>query len=88
VPDEGKKEEGKLKCAICGRKASKRAYCKFHAKAHRKIVQKYDSWKRALGISWKEYLSKIAKNPLTGQWAKETAEHLINSGEKENVAQS
>ena len=76
-----------MKCRICSRKAIENGYCKFHAKAYENIVHEYDSWKRALEISWKEYLSKIAENPLTGQWAKEAAEHLVNSGEKENVTQ-
>jgi hypothetical protein len=35
-----------------------------------------------LGISWKEYLSEIAKNPLTGEWAKEVAEHLVEMEKK------
>jgi hypothetical protein len=51
-------------------------------KAYESIVKKYDSWKRAMEISWKEYLSEIVKNPLTGEWAKEVAEHLIKSGER------
>ena len=52
------------------------------------ITKKYESWKRALEISWKEYLSEIAKNPLTGEWAKEVAEYLAKSGEKQDVADS
>ena len=57
-------------------------------KAHESIVKKYDLWKKALEISWKEYLSEIAKNPLTGEWAREVAEHLIESGENQNVTNS
>jgi len=51
-------------------------------KAYESIAKKYDSWKSALEISWKEYLSEIVKNPLTGEWAREVAEYLIKSGEK------
>jgi hypothetical protein len=54
-------------------------------KAYESIVRKYELWRKALEISWKEYLSEIAKNPLTGEWAKEVAEHLSKSGEKQNV---
>jgi hypothetical protein len=54
-------------------------------KAYENIVKKHELWKRALGISWKEYLSEIVKNPLTGEWAREVAEHLIKNGEKQNV---
>jgi hypothetical protein len=54
-------------------------------KAYGSIVKKYDAWTRALNISWKEYLSEVVKNSLTGEWAKEVAEYLINTGEKQNV---
>jgi hypothetical protein len=61
-------------------------FCELHTKAHDNIIKTYESWKKTLGISWKEYLSKIAKNPLTGEWAKEVAEFLLNDGDKQNVA--
>jgi hypothetical protein len=57
-------------------------------KAHENITKKYDVWRRALEITWKEYLSEIVKNPLTGEWTKEVAEHLIKSGESQNVTNS
>jgi hypothetical protein len=41
-----------------------------HAEAYNVIVKKYGKWKTALGISWKEYLSEVANNPLTGEWAR------------------
>jgi len=75
-----------LKCKICGREAGENGYCELHMKAYANIVKKYEFWKRALEIPWKEYLSEIVKNPLTGEWAKEVAEYLIKSGEKQNVA--
>jgi len=74
-----------LNCKICSREASEDNYCELHMKAYESIVKKYEIWKRALEISWKEYLSEIVKNPLTGEWAKEVAEYLIKSGEKQNV---
>jgi adenylosuccinate synthase len=52
-------------------------------RAYKSILKKYEVWKKALDISWKEYLSEIAKNPFTGEWAKEVAEHLIKSGEEQ-----
>jgi len=77
---EGKRE---LKCKICNRETiDKNDYCKLHAKAYTNIIRKYEQWKKASEISWKEYLSEIAKNPLTGQWVKETAENLAKEGEK------
>ncbi len=57
-------------------------------KAYEGVIKKYDLWKKALDISWKEYLSEIAKNPLTGEWAREVAEHLVKSGESQNVTKS
>ncbi len=77
-----------MKCVICNREADKEDYCELHAKAYESIVEKHDVWKRALEISWKEYLSEIIKNSLTGEWAKEVAEYLIKSGEEQSVTKS
>jgi len=71
-----------LQCVICNRDAVENNYCELHIKAYESVAEKFQEWKKASGISWKEYLSEIAKNPLTGEWAKEVAEHLIKSGEK------
>jgi len=71
-----------LKCVICNRDAGRNKYCELHMKAYESVTEKYEAWKKALEISWKEYLSEIAKNPFTGEWAKEVAEHLIKSGEE------
>jgi hypothetical protein len=43
------------------------------------IMASYKEWKKALNISWKEYLSEIAKNPLAGEWPKEVAQHLMRN---------
>jgi hypothetical protein len=53
-----------------------------HAKTHENIIRNYNRWKKALEISWKEYLSEIVKNPFTGEWVKEVAEYLTKSGEE------
>jgi flavoprotein len=74
-----------LKCAICSREAEKEGYCKLHSKAYESILKKYELWKKALEISWKEYLSEIVKNPLTGEWAREVAEYLIKNGGEQDV---
>ena len=71
-----------MKCKTCLREATESNYCELHARAYENIIRKYDLWKKALGIGWKEYLSEIAENPLTGEWAKEVAQHLIKNGEK------
>ena len=70
-----------MTCRICNRKAVEK-YCELHEKAYRSIVQKYENWKRAMDISWKEYLNEIAKNPYTGSWAKEVAEQLMKNEDR------
>ena len=57
-------------------------YCEFHEKAYRSLVEKYEDWKKAMDISWKEYLNGIVKNPYTGSWAKEVAEKLMKDGDR------
>lgn len=69
-----------MKCKICDKEAVG-AYCEEHERAHANLVKEYDAWKKALEISWKEYLSEVTKNPYTGSWVKEVAEHLIKSNE-------
>ena len=66
-----------MKCKVCDREAITE-YCELHEKARESIVKKYDVWKRALEISWKDYLNKVIKNPYTGLWAKEVAERLLD----------
>jgi hypothetical protein len=46
------------------------------------VIQKYETWKQAMDISWKEYLNEIAENPYTGSWAKEVARHLSRKEEE------
>ena len=77
-----------MNCKICHRKPVKNGFCLLHLKAYENIVEKYDFWRNAQGISWKEYLSEIEQNPLTGEWAKEVANYLINSEETKSVKES
>ena len=74
-----------MPCPICGREAVEESFCKYHKEASDNILKKYVHWKRATGISWKGYLSQIAKNPLSGAWTKEVAQYLIKLEEKNNV---
>ena len=66
----------RVKCKVCSKPTNIVSYCDSHAKAYEKITKNYECWRKAIEISWKEYLSEIAKNPLTGQWVKETAGYL------------
>jgi hypothetical protein len=59
-----------------------------HLKAYENIVEKYDFWRKALKTSWKEYLSEIEQNSLTGEWAKEVANYLINNEGTRSVEES
>jgi hypothetical protein len=54
-------------------------------KAYENIVGKYGCWRKALKSSWREYLSEIERNPLTGEWTKQVASYLTSSEETENV---
>jgi hypothetical protein len=73
-----------MKCKACNREAGESDYCESHTKAYENIVEKYEVWQKAIQISWKEYLSEVVKNPLTGEWAREVAESMIESGEKQD----
>jgi hypothetical protein len=68
-----------LKCAVCDRKSAGGNFCTFHQKAYENIFRGYDHWREALEISWKEYLSQIANNPLTGEWTKEVVRNMMKS---------
>ena len=71
-----------LKCKICDKEAVENGYCKSHGKAYENVMKTYSEWSKALEITWKEYLSRIAENPLTGEWAKEVAQHLTRKEEE------
>jgi hypothetical protein len=70
-----------MKCEICGEETTNKNYCSLHKKARENIINKFENWQKALGIQWKEYLSEIVNNDLTGESAKETAEHMLKMGE-------
>lgn len=72
------KGEKILKCKICDKEAVD-AYCELHEKAYKNLMKKYEVWKKALDISWKDYLKEVAKNTHTGSWVKEVAEQLMKS---------
>ena len=68
-----------MKCKMCHKEAGERDFCLLHLKAYENIVKKYAFWRKALKISWKEYLREIEKNSLTGQRAKEVADYLVSN---------
>ena len=68
-----------MKCKVCNRETDKVDFCVFHFKAYQSVISSFDVWKKALGLSWEEYLCEIEKNSLTGEWAKEVAKYLIDN---------
>jgi len=65
------------KCKICGKETSCKSYCVLHEKAYQNLVEKFEEWKKALELSWKDYLNEIIKNPFAGTKAKEVAATLL-----------
>ncbi len=65
-------------CRLCKRdSAPSSTLCRYHLAAKRSVESAYPQWNEAYGgITWKEYLQKITRDPETGQWAKEVAELL------------
>ncbi len=45
------------------------------------LLNSFEVWRKALKISWKEYLSQIANNPSAGNWVKEVAKYILENGE-------
>ncbi len=75
-----------MNCKICRNSAiPKEGFCDRHLKAYKNIQDRFEDWNKALGISWKEYLSQIAENSSAGNWVKEVAKYLIENGETQNV---
>jgi len=67
-----------ISCRLCKRECAQSSpLCKYHLMAKKSIESKFNEWKEAYGgITWKEYLQRVARNPETGQWAKEVADLL------------
>ena len=69
-----------MKCKVCSRQAQPQlqgSFCELHRKAYESLQKKFQDWKKASNIEWKDYLQEVAKDPLTGIWAKEVAESLL-----------
>ncbi|MCL2287624.1 MAG: hypothetical protein FWC33_00335 [Candidatus Bathyarchaeota archaeon] len=69
-------------CKICSRPIKENGYCNIHLKAYQNICEKFETWNKALEVSWMDYLINISKNSLTGEWAKEVVKHLIEDGSR------
>lgn len=71
-----------MKCKICDRESSKEGICSLHLKAYENLTNTFDKWRKALNVSWREYLSQIVENSSAGNLVKETAEYLLENEEK------
>lgn len=67
-----------MSCPICGEELDGEEFCKRHKKAYLNIKQAFNDWKKALDISWDEYLNKLIENKNSGKWVKEVAEYLLS----------
>ena len=77
-----------MKCKACNKEAGEKNFCTLHLKAYDNIVTKYDVWRKAVEISWREYLREIEKNSLTGEGAKEVAKYLITNEGTRDVTEN
>ena len=77
-----------MRCKACRREAGEREFCPVHLKAYENIAEKYEVWRKALNITWEEYLREIEKHSLTGEWAKEVANYLVNNEGTRSVKES
>jgi hypothetical protein len=66
-----------MRCKVCDDLVVNHGFCRLHAKAYQNLLERYEGWKDALDISWKEYLREIVENLFTGSRAKEVAELLL-----------
>ncbi len=71
-----------IKCRICGKYGygiiDDIPLCEPHLIAYQNIKQRYEAWKRKLGIDWNEYLMKLSRIKLLGKYSKEVANYLLN----------
>jgi len=68
-------------CRVCGReKSGGSVYCERHQAAYGNLEESYPQWRRALGLSWSEYLEKVGKVSGTGVWVKEVVDDVLAGG--------
>ncbi len=68
-------------CRVCGReRGGDSVYCERHQAAYVGLEEYYQRWRRALGLSWREYLEKVSKISGTGKWVKEVIKDILSGG--------
>ena len=71
-----------MNCEVCGRKSENR-FCELHEGAYENLLKNFEVWKRAMQVSWIEYLAKIQNSEFAGLWVKEVARCLLTLGHAE-----
>ena len=69
-----------MRCKVCDSESTTEGFCEYHYKAKENLESKFELWREALNISWKEYLSQVAENSSAGDWVKEVSKYLIENG--------
>jgi hypothetical protein len=71
------------RCNLClRRRVEGSVYCKYHLQALTNIKAGFEKWRKALGISWEDYLKRIMALPETGVWVKEVTSSLLDYNEE------
>jgi len=66
-------------CRVCGGENSEDSvYCERHQAAYSSLEEYYPRWRRALGLSWSEYLARVCKTSGTGTWVKEVIRDILS----------
>lgn len=67
------------KCLICERKSDS-LVCEQHSRAYQNLLEGYELWKRAKGLSWNDYLSELSENKYAGAWVRLLAKKMLDLG--------
>jgi hypothetical protein len=64
-------------CSICGRVAlGELEFCRYHQEALDNLQSSYDTWRKASGASWEEYIEMLCQIDETGRWVRDVAEQI------------
>jgi DNA topoisomerase-1 len=70
------------KCVIpeCRGDSFTKGFCRIHYLAYENLLKNYEEWRVRKGISFNDYLSKIAKLKSTGTFVKEVIRYQLEAG--------
>ena len=66
-----------MTCKVCDRVTIEGAYCQHHGAAYTNLEEGYKKWRHALGLSWVQYLERLAKVTRTGKLVKEIIADIL-----------